>query len=163
MEDEGAAVRGSDDELRCVLLVEPTGHLEANNVKWLEHRKLKTFEGVKGNTLTMFVEKVSVKKAYFELSSETMKFAFPELGPLEGVKSCSKVLVGEQLPTSGFIWKAAGLRLAYVAQHAFTTLRSTYRRRRRGTSRGALRITTTRRASSSSPMSLPSMRSPPVW
>ena len=29
------------------------------------------------------------------------------------------VLVGKQLPTSGSIWKAAGLRLAYVAQHAF--------------------------------------------
>jgi len=27
--------------------------------------------------------------------------------------------VGEQLPTEGTIWKAAGLRLAYVAQHAF--------------------------------------------
>ena len=29
------------------------------------------------------------------------------------------VLVGEQAPTSGSIWKTAGLRLAYVAQHAF--------------------------------------------
>ena len=29
------------------------------------------------------------------------------------------VLVGEQLRTSGSIWKTAGLRLAYVAQHAF--------------------------------------------
>merc|ERR1711881_328362 len=30
-----------------------------------------------------------------------------------------KVLVGEQKPTEGVIWKAAGLRMAYVAQHAF--------------------------------------------
>merc|ERR1712056_149079 len=30
-----------------------------------------------------------------------------------------KVLVGEQKPTQGSIWKAAGLRMAYVAQHAF--------------------------------------------
>merc|ERR1712217_728361 len=30
-----------------------------------------------------------------------------------------KVLVGEQKPTEGQIWKAAGLRMAYVAQHAF--------------------------------------------
>merc|ERR1712056_120024 len=30
-----------------------------------------------------------------------------------------KVLVGEQKPTEGSIWKAAGLRMAYVAQHAF--------------------------------------------
>merc|ERR1719190_36384 len=106
-------------------------------------------------------------KAYFELSNEIMKFAFPEPGPLEGVKSRSKVilrmtnvtfqyptkdkptifnvsltvsqvsrvavigangagkstaikvLVGEQKPTEGTIWKAAGLRMAYVAQHAF--------------------------------------------
>merc|ERR1712013_312559 len=30
-----------------------------------------------------------------------------------------KVLVGEQKPTEGSIWKAAGLLMAYVAQHAF--------------------------------------------
>merc|ERR1719181_1586872 len=96
-----------------------------------------------------------------------MKFNFPEPGPMEGVKSRSKVilrmtsvsyqyptkdkptivdvnltvsqvsrvavigangagkstaikvLVGEQKPTEGVIWKAAGLRMAYVAQHAF--------------------------------------------
>merc|ERR550525_2167514 len=96
-----------------------------------------------------------------------MKFTFPEPGPLEGVKSRSKVvlrmnnvtfqyptkdkptimdvsltvsqvsrvavigangagkstaikvLVGEQKPTEGSIWKAAGLRMAYVAQQAF--------------------------------------------
>merc|ERR1711959_505334 len=29
------------------------------------------------------------------------------------------VLVGEQKPTEGSIWKAPGLRMAYVAQHAF--------------------------------------------
>ena len=150
-----------------LMLDEPTGHLNVANIKWLEDRKLKTFKGVKANTLTMFVEKYPEKKAYFGLSNETMKFAFPEPGPLEGVKSRSKVvlrmtsvdfqyptkdkptivdvnltvsqvsrvavigangagkstaiklLVGEQLPTSGSIWKAAGLRLAYVAQHAF--------------------------------------------
>merc|ERR1719190_232378 len=106
-------------------------------------------------------------KAYFELKNDIMKFVFPEPGPMEGVKSrskvilkmnnvtfqyptkdkptimdvnltvsqCSrvavigangagkstaiKVLVGEQMPTQGSIWKAAGLRMAYVAQHAF--------------------------------------------
>merc|ERR1711904_287277 len=121
----------------------------------------------KGKCLTQFVEKYPEKKAYFELSNETMKFTFPEPGPLEGVKSRSKVIlrmnnvtftyptkdkptimdinltcsrvsrvavigangagkstaikvfVGEQMPQSGTIWKAAGLRLAYVAQHAF--------------------------------------------
>merc|ERR1719473_2373971 len=181
-----------------LMLDEPTGHLDVDNIKWLEDwlesfpgsiictshfspfldkmcthiidfqdRKLKTFKGVKGTTLTQFVEKYPEKKAYFELSNETMKFNFPLPGPLEGVKSRSKVvlrmnnvtfqyptkdkptimdvsltvsqvsrvavigangagkstaikvLVGEQKPTEGTIWKAAGLRLAYVAQHAF--------------------------------------------
>merc|ERR1711972_1292385 len=132
-----------------------------------QDRKLKTFKGEKGKTLTQFVEKYPEKKAYFELSNETMKFTFPEPGAMEGVKSRSKVilrmtnvtfqyptkdkptifdvnltvsqvsrvavigangagkstwvkvLVGEQKPTEGAIWKAAGLRMAYVAQHAF--------------------------------------------
>jgi elongation factor 3 len=132
-----------------------------------QDRKLKTFKGTKGTTLTQFVEKFPEKKAYFELSNEVMKFVFPEPGAMEGVKSRSKVilrmdkvtfqyptkdkptimdvsltvsqvsrvavigangagkstaikvLVGEQKPTEGTIWKAAGLRMAYVAQHAF--------------------------------------------
>merc|ERR1719194_329167 len=181
-----------------LMLDEPTGHLDVDNIKWLEDwlesfpgsiictshfspfldkmcthiidfqdRKLKTFKGIKGSTLTQFVEKYPEKKSYFELSNETMKFTFPEPGPLEGVKSrskivlrmsnvtftyptkdkptiedisltCSqvsrvavvgangagkstaiKVLVGESKPTEGTIWKASGLRMAYVAQHAF--------------------------------------------
>merc|ERR1712032_1590066 len=132
-----------------------------------QDRKLKTFKGIKGQTLTQFVEKYPEKKAYFELSNEVMKFSFLEPGAMEGVKSRSKVilrmnnvsfqyptkdkptimdvsltvsqvsrvavigangagkstaikvLVGEQKPTEGSIWKAAGLRMAYVAQHAF--------------------------------------------
>merc|ERR1719159_1407936 len=36
-----------------------------------------------------------------------------------GKSTAIKVLVGEQLPTQGQIWKASGLRMAYVAQHAF--------------------------------------------
>ena len=36
-----------------------------------------------------------------------------------GKSTAIKVLVGEQLPTEGTIWKAQGLRMAYVAQHAF--------------------------------------------
>merc|ERR1712012_410462 len=181
-----------------LMLDEPTGHLDVDNIKWLENwleaftgsiictshfspfldkmcthiidfqdRKLKTFKGEKGKTLSMFVEKYPEKQAYFELSNETMKFTFPEPGPLEGVKSRSKVilrmnnvtftyptkekptifdvnltvsqvsrvavigangagkstaikiLVGEMTPQQGTIWKASGLRLAYVAQHAF--------------------------------------------
>merc|ERR1712072_298274 len=181
-----------------LMLDEPTGHLDVDNIKWLEDwleafpgsilctshfspfldkmcthiidfedRKLKTFKGDKGKVLTQFVEKYPEKKAYFELSNETMRFTFPEPGPMEGVKSRSKVilrmnnvdftyptkdkptimdvsltvsqvsrvavigangagkstaikvLVGEQKPSEGSIWKAAGLRMAYVAQHAF--------------------------------------------
>merc|ERR1711981_1188538 len=181
-----------------LMLDEPTGHLDVDNIAWLEgwleqfagsiictshftpfldkmcthiidfqDRKLKTFKGEKGRVLTQFVEKHPEKKAYFELSNEVMKFTFPEPGNMEGVKSrskvvlrmnnvtfqyptkdkptimdvsltvsqCSrvavigangagkstaiKVLVGEQMPTDGAIWKVAGLRLAYVAQHAF--------------------------------------------
>ena len=33
-----------------------------------------------------------------------------------------KAHVGEQLPSKGTIWKAPGLRMAYVAQHAFRHL-----------------------------------------
>merc|ERR1712032_1288444 len=36
-----------------------------------------------------------------------------------GKTTAIKVLVGEQKPGEGVIWKAAGLRMAYVAQHAF--------------------------------------------
>merc|ERR1719160_115461 len=181
-----------------LMLDEPTGHLDVDNIKWLEHwlesftgsiiytshftpfldrmcthivdfqdRKLKTFKGNKGSCLTKFVEKYPEKKSYFELSNEVMKFTFPTPGAMKGVKSRSKtvlkmtdvtfqyptkdkptimnvnltvsqvsrvavigangagkstaikVLVGEQKPTQGAIWKAAGLRMAYVAQHAF--------------------------------------------
>merc|ERR1719194_177927 len=181
-----------------LMLDEPTGHLDVNNIKWLEDwleafpgsiictshfspfldkmcthivdfqdRKLKTFKGEKGQCLTQFVDRYPEKRSYFELSNETMKFSFPTPGPLEGVKSRSKivlrmnnvdvqyptkdkptimdvsltvsqvsrvavvgangagkstaikVLVGESKPTEGTIWKASGLRMAYVAQHAF--------------------------------------------
>merc|ERR1719388_331565 len=36
-----------------------------------------------------------------------------------GKSTAIKVLVGEQKPTQGSMWKASGLRMAYVAQHAF--------------------------------------------
>jgi elongation factor 3 len=132
-----------------------------------QDRKLKTFKGDKGKCLGQFVDKYPEKRSYFELSNEVMKFSFPTPGPLEGVKSRSKIvlrmnnvdvqyptkdkptimdvsltvsqvsrvavigangagkstaikaLVGEQAPSKGSIWKAPGLRMAYVAQHAF--------------------------------------------
>jgi len=107
-----------------LMLDEPTGHLDVDNIKWLENwleafpgsiictshftsfldkmcthiidfqdRKLRTFKGELGKTLTQFVEKHPEKKAYFELSNESMKFTFPEPGPLEGVKSRSKIVL----------------------------------------------------------------------
>merc|ERR1711881_747386 len=36
-----------------------------------------------------------------------------------GKSTAIKILVGEMTPGSGTIWKASGLRMAYVAQHAF--------------------------------------------
>merc|ERR1719386_154285 len=181
-----------------LMLDEPTGHLDVNNIRWLEDwlesfsgsiictshfspfldkmcthiidfqdRKLKTFKGEKGRCLDQFVDRYPEKRSYFELSNEVMKFSFPTPGPLEGVKSRSKIvlrmnnvdvqyptkdkptimdvsltvsqvsrvavigangagkstaikaLVGEQAPSKGSIWKAPGLRMAYVAQHAF--------------------------------------------
>merc|ERR1712134_17093 len=181
-----------------LMLDEPTGHLDVDNIRWLEDwlesfsgsiictshfspfldkmcthivdfqdRKLRTFKGTRGACLTQFVEKYPEKKSYFELSNDVMKFTFPEPGAMEGIKSRSKtvlkmtdvtfqyptkdkptimdvnltvsqvsrvavigangagkstaikVLVGEQKPTEGSIWKASGLRMAYVAQHAF--------------------------------------------
>merc|ERR1712070_927011 len=36
-----------------------------------------------------------------------------------GKSTAIKVLVGEQTPSEGQIWKAPGPRMAYVAQHAF--------------------------------------------
>ena len=63
------------------------------NIKWLKDRMLKIFKGVKGNTLTMFVDKYPEKKTYFDLSHETMKLAFPEPGPFEGVKCLSRIVL----------------------------------------------------------------------
>ena len=64
-----------------LMLDEPADHLDMDNIRWLEDRKLKIFKGLKGNILTVFVEKYPQKKAYFELSNETMKFVFSEPGP----------------------------------------------------------------------------------
>merc|ERR1719326_2343479 len=36
-----------------------------------------------------------------------------------GKSTAIKLLVGESKPDKGLVWKASGLRLAYVAQHAF--------------------------------------------
>lgn len=181
-----------------LMLDEPTGHMDVDNIKWLEtwllsfpgsiictshdskflnkmcdyivdfqDRKLKTFKGEKGSCLTKWVEKYPEKKGYFELKNDVSKFVFPVPGPLEGIKSRTKVilkmtdvtftypskdkptifdvnlkvsqvsrvavigangagkstaikvLVGETTCQQGSVWKAPGMRMAYVAQHAF--------------------------------------------
>eukprot|EP00397_Hematodinium_sp_SG-2012_P002972 GEMP01002980.1.p1 GENE.GEMP01002980.1~~GEMP01002980.1.p1 ORF type:complete len:1027 (+),score=279.41 GEMP01002980.1:472-3552(+) len=137
-----------------------------------QDRKLKSFRGDKGKTLSQFVEKHPEKQGYFELKNDVVKFVFPEPGPLEGIKSRTKiilkmtdvfftyptkkdptimdinlkvtqvsrvavigangagkstaikVLVGEATAQSGTVFKAQGMRMAYVAQHAFHHLES---------------------------------------
>ena len=132
-----------------------------------QNRKLRMFTGEKGSVLKDFVEKFPEKKGYFELKSDVVKFKFPEPGPLENVKSMSKILlkmdkvtfqyptrdtptvydiaiecsrisrvgvigangagkstaikllIGELKSTEGVITKQPGLRIAYIAQHAF--------------------------------------------
>ncbi len=132
-----------------------------------QNRKLRMFTGEKGQVLQEFVEKYPEKKGYFELKSDVVKFSFPEPGPLENVKSMSKILlkmenvtfqyptrdtptvfdiciecsrisrvgvigangagkstaikllIGELKSTQGTITKQPGLRIAYIAQHAF--------------------------------------------
>tara|TARA_B110000263_G_scaffold246551_1_gene257759 strand:+ start:4 stop:3117 length:3114 start_codon:yes stop_codon:yes gene_type:complete len=181
-----------------LMLDEPTGHLDVDNIAWLvgwlkefpgtiictshdskfldimcdiiidiQDRKLKSFKGEKGKCLSEFVEKYPEKKGYFELKNDIQKFVFPDPGPLEGIKSRTKIilklqdvtyqyptrttptiininltvsqvsrvavigangagkstaikiLVGELITQKGLVWKVPGLRLAYVAQHAF--------------------------------------------
>ena len=73
----------------------PPGHRTSHASAFLDNlrthiiefqdRRLKASESAKGHTLTMFAKKYLVKKAYFELSNVTMKFAFPEPGPVEGI------------------------------------------------------------------------------
>ncbi len=104
-----------------LLLDEPTNHLDQFAVKWLteyiqnlkkctslvvshdttfldnvctniihyENLKLKSYKG----NLSDFVKQKPEAKAYYELSSDTTSFSFPEPGPLEGVKSLTKAVL----------------------------------------------------------------------
>ena len=104
-----------------LLLDEPTNHLDQFAVKWLtdyvinlktctcllvshdtkfldnvctniihyENLKLKSYLG----NLSDFVKTKPEAKAYYELSSDLVAFAFPEPGPLEGVKSLTKAVL----------------------------------------------------------------------
>ena len=104
-----------------LLLDEPTNHLDQFAVKWLteyiqklqkctclvvshdttfldnvctniihyENLKLKSYKG----NLSDFVKQKPEAKAYYELSSDTTSFSFPDPGPLEGVKSLTKAVL----------------------------------------------------------------------
>merc|ERR1719192_2297207 len=68
-----------------------TGYLEATTTHILEfqNRKLKLFRG----GIVPFVEQNPEAKIYFEIKSSSVKFVFPDPGPLEGVKSRGKALL----------------------------------------------------------------------
>ena len=104
-----------------LLLDEPTNHLDQFAIKWLtdylinlktctslivshdtkfldavctniihyENLKLKSYRG----NLSEFVKQKPEAKAYYELSSDTLAFKFPEPGPLDGVKSLTKAVL----------------------------------------------------------------------
>merc|ERR1719229_2195568 len=68
-----------------------TLYLEATTTHILEFekRKLKLFRG----GIVPFVEQNPDAKIYFEIKSSSVKFVFPDPGPLEGVKSRGKALL----------------------------------------------------------------------
>ena len=69
------------------------GHLYLDDVRWLEDPKLKTFEGVKGNTLAMFVEKVPGEEGVLRAEQREDEVRLPGAWSLEGVMSRSKVVL----------------------------------------------------------------------
>ena len=64
---------------------EPTGHWDVDNTMRLDDWLDDWLESCTGSV----VVKYPVKKTYFELNNETIKFAFPEPGHFEGVESRS--------------------------------------------------------------------------
>lgn len=104
-----------------LLLDEPTNHLDVKNVAWLqnylcnvpnvtsiqvshdsgfldavcthivhyENRKLRKYKG----NLSEFVKQCPEAKSYYELSSNILKFTFPDPGFLEGVKNKDKAIL----------------------------------------------------------------------
>jgi len=108
-------------KVELALLDEPTNHLDVQNAAWLteylvgltdvslmvvshdsqfldavcthivhyEGFRLRTYKG----NLSCFVEKKPEAKSYYELSETAVKFAFPEPGFLDGVKSKDKAIL----------------------------------------------------------------------
>jgi len=75
----------------CLLVSHDTKFLDAvcSNIIHYENLKLKSYSG----NLSEFVKQKPEAKAYYELSSDLVAFAFPEPGPLEGVKSLTKAVL----------------------------------------------------------------------
>lgn len=104
-----------------LLLDEPTNHLDVINVQWVKNYinsltnvtaimvshdsgflrdcctniiqikrlKLRQFRG----NLDAFIEQNPEAKSYFDIKSSTLKFNFPQPGPIEGIKSRSRALM----------------------------------------------------------------------
>lgn len=104
-----------------LLMDEPTNHLDVLNVAWvedylcalkdvtciivshhahlldkccthmmnIENLKLTVFKG----NMTAYAEKHPEARSFFELSTDKIKFSFPQPGPLEGVKSKGRALM----------------------------------------------------------------------
>ena len=64
----------------CLRLTSPLV-TAVDNIRWFEDQKMKIFEGLRVNTLNLFVDKYLEMKAYFEFCNETMKFGFLEPFP----------------------------------------------------------------------------------
>lgn len=75
----------------CLIVSHDTKFLDAvcTNIIHYENLKLKSYRG----NLSEFVKLKPEAKAYYELSSDTVAFSFPDPGPLEGVKSLTKAVL----------------------------------------------------------------------
>ena len=75
----------------CLLVSHDTKFLDAvcTNIIHYENLKLKSYRG----NLSEFVKMKPEAKAYYELSSDTVAFSFPDPGPLDGVKSLTKAVL----------------------------------------------------------------------
>ena len=75
----------------CLIVSHDTKFLDAvcTNIIHYENLKLKSYRG----NLSEFVKLKPEAKAYYELSSDNVAFAFPDPGPLEGVKSLTKAVL----------------------------------------------------------------------
>ena len=79
------------EHVTSLIVSHDTGFLEktATNIIHFADLKLSTYKGA----MTQFVERFPEAKSYFDLTASSLKFSFPEPGPLEGVRSKGKPLM----------------------------------------------------------------------